>query len=187
MKPLLLILLIGAWTPRLNAQGTVVLPEAPLDSARAALRDDLFTFRDSLSTIDAAAARLQRDYRQASEAILRSRARVMTEACTRSVRNVPLARRAVQVSVASNDASRQAHRELLGALDRLNLVLTRCQTEFGRLSQPGQGEEVRGYGNDRAIRIQSGLREYEGVLARYLSSMGIRSQPAGSRSRAVPG
>ena len=187
MKPLVLILLIGVWTPRLDAQGTVVLPEAPLDSARAALRDDLFTFRDSLSTIDAAAARLHRDYRQASEAVLRSRARVMTEACTRSMRNVPLARRAVQVGAASNDARRQTRRELLGALDRLNRVLTRCQSEFGGLSQPGQGEEVRGYGNNRAIQIQSGLREYERVLARYLNAMGIRTQPAGSRSPAVHG
>ena len=187
MKPLLLILLVSAWTSGLNAQGTVVLPEAPLDSARAALRDDLFTFRDSLSTIDAAAARLHRDYRQASEAVLRSRAQVMTEACTRSMRNVPLARRAVHVSVASNDARRQTRRELLGALDRLNRVLTRCQTQFGGLSQPGRGEEVRSYGNDWAIRIQSGLREYERVLARYLSAMGIRPQPAGSPSPAVPG
>jgi hypothetical protein len=187
MKALVLILLIGLWTSRLDAQGTVVLPEAPLDSARAALRDDLLTFRDSLLTIDAAAARLHRDYRQASEAVLRSRARVMTEACRRSVRNVPLARRAVQVSSASNDARRETRRALLGALDRLNRVLTRCQTEFGGLSQPGQGEEVRGYGNDRAIRIQSGLREYERVLARYLNAMGIRMRPADSRSRAVPG
>jgi hypothetical protein len=187
MKQFVLILLIGMWTPRLHAQGTVVLPEAPLDSARAALRDDLLTFRDSLRTIDAAAARLHRDYRQASEAVLRSRARVMTEACTRSVRNVPLARRSVQVSGASNDARRQTRRELLVALDRLKLVLSRCQTEFDGLSQPGQGERVRGYGNDRAIRIQSGLRDYERVLARYLNAMGIRIHPAGSRSRSVAG
>jgi hypothetical protein len=187
MKPLVLILLIGTWTPRLDAQGTVVRPEAPLDSARAALRDNLLTFRDSLRTIDAAAARLHRDYRQASEAILLSRARVMTQACTRSVRNVPLARRAVQVSVASNDARRQSRRDLLGALERLNRVLTRCQTEFSGLSRPGQGERVRGYGNNWAIRIQSGLREYERVLDRYLNAMGIQIQPAGSRSPVLAG
>lgn len=187
MKPLVLILFIGLWTPRLDAQGTVVHPEAPLDSARAALRDDLLTFRDSLLTIDAAAARLHRDYRQASEAVLLSRARVMTEACTRSVRNVPLARRAVQVSAASSDARRQTRRDLLGALDRLNRVLTGCQTEFTGLSQRGQGERVRGYGNDSAIRIQSGLREYERVLARYLNAMGIRIHPADSRSPVLAG
>ena len=187
MKSLVLVLLIGAWTSRLNAQGTVVLPEAPLDSARAALRDDLKAFRDSLSTIDAAAARLHRDYRQASEAVLQSRARVMTEACNRAKRNVPLARRAVQASPASNQARRQTRNELLGALNRLNKVVTRCQTEFQDLSRPGQGEAVRGYGNNRAIRVQSGLREYERVLARYLNAMGIRTTPVGSRSPAVAG
>ena len=187
MKPLVLILLIAAWTPRLSAQGTVVLPEAPLDSSRAALRDDLQTLRDSLGTIDAAAARLQRDYRQASEAILESRARVMTEACTRAARNVPLARRAVQRTQAANQARRQTRDELLGALDRLNKVLTRCQAEFEDWSRPGQGEAVRGYGNNRAIRTQSGLREYERVLARYLSAMGIKTSPAGSRYPAATG
>jgi hypothetical protein len=182
-----LIFLICAWTARLDAQGTVVLPEAPLDSARAVLRDELRTFHDSLSTIDAAAARLHRDNRQASEAVLRSRARIMTEACTRAARNVPLARRAVQASRASNQARRQTRSEVLGALDRLNKVLARCQKEFEDLSRPGQGEQVRGYGNHRAIRTQSGVREYERVVARYLSAMGIKTAPAGSRSPAVPG
>lgn len=187
MKQLILILFIAVSSPGLHAQGTVVVPEAPLDSARAALRDDLLTFRDSLTTIDAAAARLHRDYRQASEAALRSRARVMTEACTRSIRNVPLARKAVQVSEASTDARRRTRRELLGALDRLAAVLGKCKTEFDAMSQPGKGEEVRGYGNHRAIRIQSGLREYERVLARYLSTMGIRTPVPGSQSQAVRG
>lgn len=187
MKFLILLLLIAAWAPRLPAQGTVVLPETPLDSARAALRDDLYTFRDSLNTIDAAAARLHRDYRQASHAVLRSRARIMTEACTRSMRNVPLARKAVQAAAASNDARRRSRRELLGALDRLTTVLTRCKTEFDDLSQPGKGEAVRGYGNARALRIQSGLREYERVLSRYLSTMGIKTPLPGSRPSAVQG
>jgi hypothetical protein len=187
MKPLALMLLVSLWTPRLDAQGTVVLPEAPLDSARAALRDDLLTFRDSLSTIDAAAARLHRDYREASTAVLRSRARVMTEACIRAGRNVPLARRAVHASPASNAARRQSRKELLEALDQLDKVLTRCRTEFEDLSQPGQGEQVRGYGNYRAIHIQSGLRQYERVQARYLNAMGIKTTPAGPRSPAVPG
>lgn len=187
MKLLILLLLMALWSPGLQAQGTVVLPEAPLDSTRAALRDDLLTFRDSLSTIDAAAARLQRDYREASAAALRSRARVMTDACTRSARNVPLARKAVQASEATNDARRRTRRELLAALDRLTTVLTRCNTEFDAMSQPGKGEEVRGYGNNRAIRIQSGLREYDRVVARYLSAMGITMPAPGSRPPAVRG
>jgi hypothetical protein len=187
MKRLILILLVGAWTPRLEAQGTVVLPDAPLDSARATLRDDLLTFRDSLKTIDAAAARLHRDFRQASEAVLRSRARVMTDACIRATRNLPLARGAVQASKASNEVRRQTRKDLLAALDRLDKVLSRCRAEFENLSRPGQGEEVRGYGNNRAMRIQSGLRDYDRVVARYLAAMGIKAGPTASPAKAVSG
>jgi hypothetical protein len=93
----------------------------------------------------------------------------------------------VQASDASNDARRQTRKALLAALDRLGKVLTRCQADFERLGRPGQGEEVRGYGNNRAISVQSGLREYERVLARYLNAMGIEARPAGYASPAVPG
>ena len=44
---------------------TVMRPDPPLDSARVAVRDALLILRDSLSTVDGAAARLQRDFRQA--------------------------------------------------------------------------------------------------------------------------
>jgi hypothetical protein len=187
MKLFLVMLFTTLFAPHLGAQGTVVLPEAPLDSARAALRDELVTFRDSLGTIDAAAARLHRDYRQASSAVLRSRARLMTDACARSVRGLPRARRAVQGSQASDAARRGTRKQLLQAMDRLGGVLAGCETEFGALSGPGKGEEVRGYGNHRAIRIQSALREYERVLARYLHAMGIRIPAAGLPRSSVRG
>ncbi len=187
MKIWLVIILATLSVPDLGAQGTVVLPEAPLDPARATLRDKLLDFRDSLSTIDAAAARLHRDYRQASEAVLRSRAQIMSEACARSLRNVPLARKVVQGSEASDKARRQSRRELLEALDRLRPVLTSCETDFAGMGGLGKGEEVRGYGNHRAIRIQSALRGYERVLARYFHVFGIRTPAAGFREPPTPG
>ena len=76
-------LLVSLWATTLAAQGTVVRAEPVLDAGRATLRDQLLRFRDTLNTIDAAAARLQRDYREASAAALSSRARVMTDACAR--------------------------------------------------------------------------------------------------------
>src|SRR3712207_4415476 len=80
--------------PQLAAQ-TVIGPAAPLDSARAALRDALASFRDSLVTVNSAPPRLQRDYRAASTAALVARARFMREACERSLRALPSAREAV--------------------------------------------------------------------------------------------
>ena len=180
------LVLIGMLCARsLAAQGTVVVPEPPLDSARASLRDELLRFRDTLNSIDAAAARLQRDFRQASTASLTSRARVMRDACARSARNVAPARKAVIAADASNERRLRQRKEMVNALDELRGVLTRCEAVFGDMSRPGQGETVRGYGNDRAVRIRSALRKYEQALGRFLTAMGIKVAPLGSGDRSA--
>jgi hypothetical protein len=171
----------------LAAQGTVVRPEPALDAGRASLRDALLRFRDSLNSIDAAAGRLQRDYRQASTASLISRARVMQEACDRSLRNLPAARKAVVASDASEGQRLRRRREMLTAMEQLGKALTRCRSEFGAMSQPGEGEQVRGYGNDRATRVQAALRRYEVALATFFSAMGIKVAPLGAPVRPLAG
>ena len=171
----------------LAAQGTVVRPEPALDVGRVTLRDALLRFRDSLSSIDAAASRLQRDYRQASTASLLSRARVMREACARSVRNLPPTRQAVLAANASNERRLRRRGEMVGALDQLQKALARCQSDFGVMSRPGQEERVRGYGNDRAVRVQAALRRYERVLGAFFSAMDIKVSPLGVEARPVAG
>lgn len=171
----------------LAAQGTVVVPEPPLDAARAALRDELLRFRDTLNSIDAAAGRLQRDFRQASAASLTSRAGVMRDACARSARSVTPARKAVAATKASDEGLLRRREEMLLAVDQLRGVLTRCETDFADLSRPGQGEKVRGYGNDRAVRVLSGLRKYEWALASFFSAMGIKVRPLGAEGRPAAG
>ncbi len=184
----LYIVVVGMLSARmLAAQGALVVPEPKLDEERAAVRDELLRFRDTLNTIDAAAARLQRDFRQASTASLTSRARVMRDACARSARNVAPARKAVLAAKVLNERRLRQRRELVQALDQLRGVLTRCETDFGELGQPGQGEEVRGYGNDRAIRVQAALRRYERSLSDFFSAMGIRVSPLGQRPRPSAG
>jgi hypothetical protein len=174
------------WTPNLAAQ-TVVRPEAPLDSARSSLRAALLVLRDSLGSIDAAAGRLQRDYRQASGASLVSRARVMSDACARSVRTVPPTRQAVIAFETPNDMRAKRRRELVNALGQLHDALARCQSSFGAMGKPGQGEQVRGYGNDRAVRVQAALRKYERVAGEFLSAMGIKVTPRGASPRPLAG
>jgi hypothetical protein len=172
--------------PAVSAQ-TVILPAPALDERRAALRDELLRFRDTLNTIDAAAARLQRDFRQASTASLLSRARVMRDACARSVRNVAPARTAV-LAAEANDKRRLTRRaEMIEALDRLRGVLHRCQSDFEAMGRPGQEESVRGYGNQRAIQVQSALRQYERALASFFGAMGIKVRPLGARRSPVTG
>ena len=167
----------------LAAQGTVVRPEPALDAGQVTLRDALLRFRDSLNSIDAAAARLQRDYRQASTASLISRARVMREACARSMRNLPRTRQAVLAADAPKGERQRRRGQMVGALDQLRKTLTQCETDFALMSQGGEGERVRGYGNDRAIRVQAALRKYEGVLAAFFSAMRIKVTPLGAQAR----
>jgi hypothetical protein len=51
------------------------------------------------------------------------------------------------------------------------------------MSKPEQAEEVRGYANDRASKVQGALRSY-GIAARdFLVLMGIRLSPTGVSSR----
>ncbi len=171
----------------LEAQGTVVRPDAPLDPARAELRDALLVLRDSLNSIDAAAARLQRDYRSASPPSLLSRARVMRDACSSSARSISRARNMVLAANAPDQLRLKRQGEMTKALDQLRTVLTRCESEFTAMSQPGKGETVRGYGNDRAVRVLASLRRYEKTLGGFFAAMGIRVTPQGGEPRSLAG
>ena len=161
---------------------TVVRPEPPLDAARATLKDAV-GLRDSLSSIDAAAGRPQRDNREASAASLLSRARVMREACARSSRTVPPTKKVVVAAEVSTDLRRKRQGELVRELDQLRAALARCEADFGAISKPGQGEQVRGYGNDRGGRIQAAVRRYSQVAGGFLAAMGIKVWPMGAESR----
>jgi hypothetical protein len=169
----------------LPAQATVIQPEAPLDSARASLRDAVLVLRDSLITVDAAAARLQRDFRQTSGASLLSRARVMGDACARAARAVPSARETVRAAQLSEPLRVKRRRELVNALDRLRGVLGRCEVDFAAMSQPGEAETVRGYSYARSQVVQGALRKYEESLREFLTAMGIYISPAGPTPRAA--
>ncbi|HEY3012482.1 MAG TPA: hypothetical protein VGK54_00085 [Chloroflexota bacterium] len=182
MRQAWLLLMVVLVAPRLAAQ-TIVHPTPPLDSTRAALRDALLVLRDSLNTIDGAAARLQRDYRQASGASLLWRARAMHDACARSARTVQPTREAVLAASLSDPQRVKQRHELVGAMDRLQGVLTQCEVEFAAMSRPDQAETVRGYANDRAVRLQGALRKYEQTLQGFLGAMGIRVPPLGASPR----
>jgi hypothetical protein len=171
----------------LPAQATVIQPEAPLDSARASLRDAVLVLRDSLITVDAAAARLQRDFRQTSGASLLSRARMMRDACARSARAVPSTGETVRAARLSEPLRVKRRRELVNALDRLRGVLGRCEVDFAAMSQPGEAETVRGYSYARSQVVQGALRKYEESLREFLTAMGIYISPAGSTPRAASG
>lgn len=182
-----LVVTVMLFAQSLAAQGTVVRPEPVLDAGRATLRDALLQFRDSLNSIDAAASRLQRDYRQASPASLTSRARVMREACARSVRSLPATRKAVLAAAASDEQRLRRRGEMVAALDQLQKALARCESDFITMSRPGEAERVRGYANDRAVRVQTALRRYERVLGTFFNAMKIKVSPLGTQAGPLAG
>jgi len=116
MSRLCLVLLLLLSAGSLAAQ-TVVRPDPPLDAERLKVRDAVLVLRDSLNSIDAAAARLQRDFRTASGASLVSRARVMREACARSARTIPPTRQVVAAAPASNENRMKRRDELARGLE----------------------------------------------------------------------
>jgi hypothetical protein len=179
------VLCLFAASP-LSAQ-IIMKSEPQLDSARAVVRDALLVLRDSLVGIDGAAARLQRDFRQASGASLLSRARVMRDACGRSARTVPYAREAVLAAQLSDSIREKRRGQLVGELDRLKSVLSRCEADFAALSRPDQAEAVRGYANHRAVRVQAALRKYDQSLRDFFGAMGIRVFPPGATPRPAAG
>jgi len=154
-------------------------PAPPLDSSLAVLRDALLVLRDTLVTIDGAAARLQRDYRVASGPSLLSRARVMHDACARSGRTVPPTRNTILAAKLSQPQQARRRQELVTALDQLKAAVSRCETEFDVMSQAGQAERVRGYANDRALQVLASLRSYDRTARNFLAAMGIKVVPLG--------
>jgi hypothetical protein len=66
-------------------------------------------------------------------------------------------------------------------------VLAGCEKEFADMSRPDQAERVRGYGNDRAVRVLGSLRRYEQSMRRFLGIMGIRIIPLGATPQPVAG
>lgn len=166
---------------------TVMRPDPPLDSARASVRDALLILRDSLNTIEGAAARLQRDFRQASGPSLVSRARVMHLACSHSKQVVPPTRHSVLDAQLAEPSRVRYRAALIQEMDRLSKALSRCELDFAAMSKPGEGETVRGYGNDRATKVQAALRRYEVALRSFLGVMGIKVMPIGSTPPAAAG
>jgi hypothetical protein len=169
------------------AAQTVVKTEPPLDSARLELRDALVTFRDSLLTVNGAAARLQRDVRQASNASLLSRARVMRDACAGSARAVAPTRRSVQTLRFSKSERTKPRKELVSALNQLEGALTRCAADFAAMSRDGEAETVRGYSYKRSGRVQRVMQEYEASLRRFLDAVGIQLPALGAGSHSGAG
>jgi hypothetical protein len=177
---LLPLVLVGLATSRLAGQA-VVTKSPPLDSARSRVRDAIFVLRDSLSSVDAAVARLQRDMSTSSDAVLRSRVKVLSDACNRAARTAgpTLSVISSTTSVPSPDP-RNVRAETERGLTSLRQAMGQCGTEFAALLPADKAEELRGYAVPRALRMQESIRTYERVIEEYFATAGIKVRPRGA-------
>ena len=185
-RTLLLLSLMTAAPLALDAQG-VVMPSGRLDGARTRVRDAMLVLRDSLMTINGAAASLQRDFRRTSGEVLTARARELSNACARSARTLGPTKQVVAAAEATNPGPVRSRNALVRSLDSLNTELGRCVTEFGAMAAPGKAEEVRGYGIRRSEPILRALGDYDRVAGAFFVSWGIEVRPLGAHADPLAG
>lgn len=150
----------------LNAQ-MVVQPEAKLNEAQMVVRTSLYQLRDSLQLVEAASARIARDLRSASDAALRSRARVMVDRCQAAAIQTDSTRSAVSRSGLPQPDPGSARASLDKALDSLQVHLKDCVGTFSALVDPAKAEELRGYGIGRGRRVQDAIQHYRPTASQY--------------------
>lgn len=161
------------------AAQTVVQPEKKLEPEAQLVSDAVYRLRDSLLRVEAAGARIARDRAQASDASLRSRAKLLADRCRLAAATSDSTRAAIaRGGFPSPDPKAQLPR-MEKATTQLKEKLTWCDTEFSRLSEPAQAAELRGYGIGRAAQVSAAIQAYSAEIVLYLDvGLGVRYKPS---------
>lgn len=146
---------------------TVVQPDRKLTEQETVVRTSLYQLRDSLNAVEAASARIARDLQSASDAALRSRARVMAARCRAATSQLDSSRAVVGRGNVPAPDPKQQRGALDKALVQLRSTLTGCGTEFTGLTAPEKAQELRGYGIGRGQKVQAAIQDYRAVASLY--------------------
>lgn len=149
------------------AAQTVVQPDRKLTQQESAVRTSLYQLRDSLNAVEAASARIARDLQSASDAALRSRARVMAARCQAATAQLDSSRALVGRASLPTPDPRQNRGALDKALGLLRTTLVDCGTQFTGLTAPEKAQELRGYGIGRGEKVQTAIQAYRPVASQY--------------------
>lgn len=178
-------ILMGAASP-IAAQSSVVMPER-LSPEQLSVRNAYLVLRDSLHAVEAGGARLVRDKRGSSDASLSSRARVISRGCVASLGLIDSARVRMMAIESDNPRVRERRSNLSDSFTELAAGLGKCQTEFTRLADPANVEELRGYGFGRAEAIREIIQHFNKMSVEYLRILGIEIRPIGSGANPLAG
>lgn len=151
------------------------------------MRDSYLSIRDTLRSVSAKSATLQRDVRTSSDAVLLSRARGLEAACNASLRHLDRSR---ELMLASNPGQRvPAPRRT--TLDRsfieLRATLTACGQAYREMSKRERVGEMRSRGVNQAVKNQQTIRSFEAAAEPYMLSLGVRIRPYGSGANPYAG
>lgn len=183
------LLLAGADT--LSAQA-VYTPDPPLPPEHQVVADAIYRLRDSLNLIGAAGARLALDRQGTSDESLRSRATLLASRCRSAVPTADSTKAVVLRGAVPTPDPRGVMKRFDKAIADVRAKLVWCESEFTRLSDAKNAEELRGYGIGKAQQVNQASQAYVTESALYLKlAMNARYKPntrgAGSIPSASPG
>ena len=157
----------------------MVVTTDTLDAQRRDVRDILVVLRDSLHTIEAAAAQFDRGHSSASVELLYSRGRTIKNACTRSLRNIGPAREVVKADDWGDEYRTMRQHQVLEAMDVLEESVNACQSVWDGLVTPENAEQIRTAGPAEVESITKAIHVYGTVVSGYYKALGIYVSPAG--------
>lgn len=161
------------------AAQTVVTPEPKLSPEKQVVNDAIYRLRDSLVLVEAAGARFVRDRQQASDAGLRSRARLMADRCRSAMAESDSTHAAVQIGGLPSPDPRGHRTRMEKSIGQLRTKLAWCDGEFTRLAQPAQADELRGYAVGRAGQVSTAVQSFIAEIGAYLTNgVGTRYKPS---------
>ena len=175
----LLVVAVGLLVAAAPLHGQMVVTNDTLDLERRDVRDILVVLRDSLHTVEAAAAQFDRGHASASIELLYSRGRTLKNACTRSLRNIGPAREVVKGDDWGDEYRTMRQGQVFEAIDLLEQSVDACQSVWDRLVTPENAEQIRTAGPAEAESITKAIHDYGKVVAGYYKALGIYVRPAG--------
>ena len=176
----LLVVAVGLLVAAGPLHGQMVVTPDTLDAQRRDVRDILVVLRDSLHTVEAAAAQFDRGHSSASVELLYSRGRTIKNACTRSLRNIGPAREVVKADDWGDEYRTMRQNQVLEAMDVLEKSVNACQSVWDGLVTPENAEQIRTAGPAEAESITKAIHAYGAVVSGYYKALGIYVSPAGA-------
>ncbi len=166
--------------------GQTVVTNDTLPESKQVVRDILVPQRDSLHTILAAAAQLQRGHATASVELLFARGRSLLQGCQRSLTTSDTTRATIEAGEWDDEFQNRRKRELIAEMDLLNQALWQCDRAWTQFATREHAEEIRTTGLEAADSLVATIHQYENVVAGYYKVLDIYVPPPGSRPSPTP-